>query len=540
MILGRALWGATLLCAAVSEAGCSRRETNVVAGNRDQILHQSTGAEPNTLDPQTIQTNADFNLIVALGEGLAAHDPHDLHPVPGVAERWDTSADGLTWTFHLRADARWSNGDPVTAQDFLFSYQRILSPALAAQYNYMFYAVRGARDFNEGRLRDFAATGFAAPDPHTLVLTLEHPLPYLAQLAAHWSWFPVHPPTIRKFGRADERDTAWIRPGNHVGNGPFALAAWSAGQEIVVRKNPRYWDAARVRLAEIHFHFIDDVEVEERAFRTGQLHVTYEVPVGKIATYQRESPELLHLDPYFGTYYFGCNLARPPLNDVRVRRALSLALDRRALCANVVRGGQQPATGFVPPGVPGYASPVATVGTDPDEARRLLAEAGFPGGKNFPPVELTFNTNQNHRAIAEAAQEMWRRELGIAVTITNQESKVFFENLHHQHYTLARWGWIADFLDPVAFLETSVSTAGYNQSGYANPEFDRILAVSQRTADPAGRFRVLRDAEALLVRDQPMIPVYFYTRPTLRAPAVRGWWPNALDFHPYKYVWLEN
>src|SRR5579885_636817 len=411
---GSHLWS-KLLCALVLLAvfaGCARRRAAVQQGNREQVLYRGLGYEISGLDPQLASGLSEYGVISALFEGLVAEDPTDLHPVPGVAESWEISPDGLVYTFHLRGDAKWSNGDPVTAQDFVDSWRRALAPSLAAPDASMLYVVRGAEDFNRGRRGNFSGVGVAAPDAHTLQVTLAQPTPQFPAMLCHPIWLPVHLRSIAAYGPPDARGNPWAQPGRLVGNGPFVLKSWQPGQEIVAEKSPHYWDAARVRLQAIHFFPFDSVDAAERAFRAGQLHLTDTLPVGKIDAYRHDSPQFLRTDPVLDTYFFRLNVRRPPLKDERVRRALSLAIDRQVIVDKILRGGQQPATSFTPPGLPGYTPPAA-VTTDFAAARKLLAEAGYPGGKGLPPLELLYNTSENHRVVCEAVQEMWRRELGL-------------------------------------------------------------------------------------------------------------------------------
>ncbi|HVW21931.1 MAG TPA: peptide ABC transporter substrate-binding protein [Opitutaceae bacterium] len=520
-------------------AGCGRRESAVERGDRAQVLHRGISYEVAGLDPQLATGISEGAIETALFEGLVAEDPKDLHPVPGVAERWEASADGLTYTFRLRADARWSNGRPVTAGDFVASWRRILSPALAAPNAAMLYVLQGAEAYHRGAAQDFGQVGVAAPDPRTLRVTLDHATPdFLARLT-HWAWLPVYLPAIRAAGKADDRANAWARPGRLVGNGAFLLQSWSPDREIVLARSPTYWDARRVALREIHLYPIDSVDAEERAFRAGQLHVTDAVPIGRIDAYRRDAPQLLRIDPYLGTYYYALNVRHPSFGDPRVRRALSLAIDRGAIAAKVLRGVEQPAASFTPPGLEGYEPPAAAK-SDAAEARRLLAEAGHPGGQGLAPLELMFNSSENHRLIAEAVQEMWRRELGIEVKLVNQENKVVLADRQSGDFQIVRAAWIADYPSPSSFLDLFRSGNGNNFTGWSSPEYDALLFAADRAADPAARRELWGRAEALLLRAAPIIPLYHYSHAFLIQPSVQGWYPNLLDHHPYKYVWLDG
>ncbi len=519
--------------------GCSRHDSAVGIGNRTQVLHQNIGAEPQDLDPQLMQTNAHFNVLMALYEGLTGYDPRDLHPVPGIAERWDISADGLVYTFHLRADARWSNGDPVTAHDFAFSARRMLSPNFPTPYKHYFDILRGAEDYGAGRVTDFSTVGVHALDARTLRLELRQPAPYLLFLVGGFMWMPVHRATVEAHGAFDAPYTGWASPGELVGNGPFTLAAWRHGEEIVVRKNPRYWGARNVRLQEIHFHLIENADTEERAYRSGQLHVTEFVPASKLATYAETAPGELQVVPFFSTYLYEFNLARPPFDDPRVRRAFALAIDRASLAASQSQQHLLPAAGLVPPGTDGYRfTGEHALRFDPAAARRLLAEAGYPDGRGFPSANLSYDVSARHQHVAEVLQQMWEKNLGVRVNLANIEGRVFHAERVQRKYALARGGWVGDYLDPHAFLSVHLTGGGQNVAGYANPEFDRLVRAALDERDQAARHELYRQAEDALMRDLPVLPLYHYTSQHLVAPSVRGRYPNLLDYHPYQGMWL--
>jgi len=520
-------------------AGCVKRESPVQAGNREQVLHLNVSYEVTELDPHLVTGLAETRVLSALFEGLVGPDPVDSHPIPAVAESWEISPDGLKYTFHLRASARWSDGSPVTAQDFIASWRRALTPSLAADYANLLYVIQGAEAFNKGAAA-FEQVGLAALDARTLRVTLDHPTPYFLSLLTNMVWFPVPLRVIEKNGPADQRGNPWTRPERIVSNGPFNLTAWKQNQFIIVEKSKTYWDAAQVRLNAIHFYPIDSLDVEERAFRTGQLHLTGSVPAAKIETYRRDAPQLLRIDPFLDTYFYRFNLRRAPFGDVRIRRALALAVDRAAIVNKVLHGLYLPATGLTPPNTAGYtftASP--GLPTDFDAARRLLADAGYPGGKGLPVVEILYNNNENHRLIAEAIQEMWRRELGVEARLASQELKITFTARSTGDFQILRSDWVGDYNDPATFLEIFRSDSGNNYTGWASPEYDSLLFAAARTLDPAARFALFQKAEALLLEAAPIIPIFYYTHVFLAQPSVKGWHPTLLDVHPFKYVWLE-
>ena len=536
-----------LLLTGLLVTGCGKKDSNPAAvaggskGSVAQIFHFGNGAEPTDLDPQAVSGVPEHKIISALFEGLASEDPQDLHPVPAIAESWDISADGLVYTFHLRANAKWSNGEPITSEDFLLSYKRMLTPAFAAEYAYLiFNFVKGASEYYKGELKDFSQVGFAAPDPHTLVVTLKNPTPYLMKIiASHLAWTPVPVKTIAKYGSLDHRRTPWTREENIVTSGPFMMKQWLPNQKIVTVRNPHYWDAKTVKLDEVHFYPTEDISTEERMFRTGQLHRTNELPNTKIDTYRKEFPEALHIEPWLGIYYYRCNVTRPPLNDKRVRKAIALAIDRESLIRNVIRGGEEPAYAVSYPGTAGY-SPTARIQGTLADAKRLMAEAGFPDGKGCPPIDLLYNTSEKHRAIAEAVQAMLQKNLGIEIRLLNQEWKVYMDTQHNTHdFTLQRAGWIADYVDPNVFLEVWETNGGNNDTLWGNAEYDKLLHQALATPDEKGRYAIYQKMDAILVEELPIIPVYYYKRVYALSPKVKGWWPTLLDNHPFKHIWIE-
>jgi oligopeptide transport system substrate-binding protein len=531
--------GPVLLAAAfVFLPGCGRRETRVDVGNREQIFHVGNGTDPQDLDPHLTTGEPEHKIMMALFEGLTSEDPKDLHPVPGVAERWDVSDDATVYTFHLRRNARWSNGDAVTAHDFIKSFERMLLPELGAKYSNMLFPMKNAEAFNLGKIRNFSEVGVKALDDYTLQITLHSPTPYFLSVIMHNAWFPVHVPTLLKHGTLTDRANRWSLPEHFVGNGAFRLKEWAINSHVRVEKNTNYWDAASVRLKEIYFYPTENVDAEERAFRAGMLHIAKDVPQNKIAVYKKNHPHLIRAEPILSTYFYRINVTRPPLNDKRVRQALALAIDRESIVRNVTKGGQLPAYHFTPPGIPGYL-PRARLTGDLARARQLLSEAGYPDGRGFPPINILFNTHEGHRSVAEAVQQMWMKHLNIHVTLRNEEWKVFLNTTEKLDYQIARAGWGADYVDPNSFLELPVTDGGNNETGWSNAEYDRLIAEAARTPNPTRRFELFQQAEAIFLDELPMLPIYFYTRPTLIHPAVRNFFPTALDLHPWKYIHLE-
>jgi oligopeptide transport system substrate-binding protein len=398
-----------------------------------------------------------------------------------------------------------------------------LTPALAAPKAPLFFVLKNAEPFYRGLIPDFTQVGIAAADARTLVLTLEHPAPHLLALLASGSWLPVQEATVEKFGNT--RDSAWTRPGNFVGNGPFVLAEWQHNQRIVVKKNPRYHNVRHVLVDALSFEAFDNGDSEERAFRAGQVDVTMAVPASKLATYA--SPPL-QVQPLAETRYLSLNLQRPPLNDARVRRALSLAIDRQAVVDAVLKGGQRRAFNFIPPGLGGYfpvESPAAAPGAAAEEARRLLAEAGFPAGRDFPKLEFSTWTNA---PVLEAIQQMWHRELGIDVAIVQREAKVHQAALRSGDYAIGLMPAIPDYDDPAALFGELVTDAANNYPHWSNARYDALVAQAGRTPDATRRLTLYRDAESVLLAELPVVPLYFNAQNYLVAPRVRGWREDGL------------
>lgn len=522
-----------------SLTACGRRESAVQRGDREQILHRGISPDIAQLDPQLSTVANDYAALHALFEGLVSEDPVDLHPVPAVAESWDVSQDGLRYTFKLRPSAKWSNGDPVTAHDFVASYKRILTAELGARYAYLLYVIEQAEPFNKGKITDFAQVGVTALDAHTVQIKLEHAEPSFLSLLTLAPFMPVHTPTIEKHGALADRGNSWTRPGNIVSNGPFTLKEWRLNQHMILVKSPTYWDAATVRLKEIHLYAGESRDAEERAFRSGQLHVTEALPPGKADVWREDPLQRLRIDTYLGTEFYRINVNRPFLNDRRIRRALALAVDRDAIVNKILRAGQVPAHALTPPGTAGYTSS-AQIPTDFEAARALLAEAGYPGGKGAPAIELLFNTSESHRAVAESIQEMWRRELGLEIRLTNQENSSMLAARTSGSFQIMRSVWIGDTVDPMTFLSLFTSDSGNNYTGWKNPFYDQLLFEAARTADITARNALYQKAEALLLEDPPFIPIYHYTHVFLLQPSVKGWHANLLDHHPYKHVYLES
>jgi oligopeptide transport system substrate-binding protein len=497
-----------------------------------QVIRIGNGAEPKDLDVHVVTGVPEFNILQNLFEGLVGKDPKTLKPTPAVAEKWDISKDGKTYTFHLRANAKWSNGEPVTAQDFVYSWTRLLTPATASEYAYQGYYFKNGQKFNAGKLTDASQLGFKAVDPHTLVVNLESPTPFFLGLLYHHSLYPVPKAAIEKFGQR------WTRPENMVSNGAFVLADWEMNKVIKLKKNPMYWDKDTVQLAEADYYPTENLDTEEKMFRTKELDLTNEVPLEKLPFWQKDKTGVFQSFPYLGIYFYRINVTKVPFNNKLVRQAMNLAINRTELVKYVTKGNQDPATAFTPPGTGGYF-PQAVLPADGSQiakAKELLAKAGYPDGKGLPSIEILYNTHEGHKKIAEALQEMLKKNLGINVTLLNQEWKVYLDSQKTLNYQMSRSAWIADYNDPNTFLDMFVTNGGNNETGWSNKTYDSLIAAAEKEQNVKKRMAIFQKAENILLDEAPVLPIYIYKRNLLKSPQVAGWYPNVEDIHPLKYV----
>ena len=510
----------------------------MAAGDRTQTLLCGNGAEPADLDPDVIYAYTDSQIAYTLFEGLTILDALDnSKPRPGAAESWQVSSDGTVYTFHLRPTGRWSNGDPVTAEDFVYSVHRILSPALAANYSYMLWPLRNAEAFNSGKLTDFSQVGVKALDKLTIQYTLTNPTPYFPSLVSHTTWLPVHQATIEQFGKMDQKGTKWTRPGNLVGNGAFRLVEWVPDSRIAVERNPQYWDDAHTKLHRIEFYPFEKPDIEELNFRSGQLHATYAVPVSKYDEYRKTGE--LTVDPVLGSFYLFYNTTKPPFNNVKLRLALAHGLNREQIFRDITKGLYPPAHTMTAPNCGGYTAR-SGITDDYDLARQLLAEAGFPGGKGLPPIEIQCYESEVPLKVLEALQAEWRKELHVQVTIAQIEQKTLFANQQQGNYQIAYSGWQADYADPLTFLETLETGNGNNWTGWSNPAYDRLIEETRHTADNARRLELFQQAEALMLSEAPLLPLDYRPQIYVKRAEVKGWTMTVVGFHEFNKVWLEK
>ncbi len=532
------LYAVCLLAAFLTVAiGCSQ-DSYVESGNRDAILYFGNGTEPQSIDPHVLTGSPEATLARSLFEGLVIQDPYTLEIKPGVAERWELSPDGTTLTFYLHPEARWSNGDPLTAEDFVWSWHRALNPRTGNQLADQLYSVRNAEAYNTGAIDDPGAVGVKALDAHTLQVDLEYPDPFVLQKLSYIYNAPVHRATIEAHGGMTERYTGWTRPGSFVGNGSFVLDDWKMQRYVTVKRNPYYWDRDRVHVEKIVFRPIESAATEEKMFRSGQLHATTDVPNSRIPFYRAQSESPLIETPVMTVYYYMINTRRPPLDDVRVRHALSMAIDRDAIAGSVLKDTVLPSNNYVPLGMPDYEH-ARGLPYDPAGARELLAAAGYPDGEGFPDVTLTYNTSENHRSVAVAVQQMWKRELNLDIEIVNQEWKVYLDTLDQENYDIARMGWIGNTY-PGSMLDRLITDGHTNRVGFSNARFDEIINHDIRSnLSPARIMALYREAEQILLDEAPLIPIYSYKSKRLVQTSTEGLPGNAARAFNFKYVVLD-
>ncbi|WOJ97823.1 peptide ABC transporter substrate-binding protein [Congregibacter brevis] len=519
--------------------GCSPGESRVVEGNRDGILYLGNGTEPQTIDPHVLSGSPEANVADALFEPLVIRNPYDESISPGVAQSWEFSDDALFIDFHLNPEARWSNGEPITAEDFYWSWERALNPLLGNQLANIFFVIRNAEAYHLGEINDFNEVGVDVIDAHTLRVELAYPNPFAIINFTYVYMAPLHRATLEKHGGTRVRYSDWTRPENIVGNGPFRLTNWKLQRYLRVERNPYYWDAAAVGLNGIVFRPIEGAATEEKMFRSGQLHATSMVPNSKTPGYRNQPNSPLVQMPQMASYFYVFNMKVPPMDDRRVRRALVLAVDRQTLATNVLNDTAIAWGGYVPFGMPNYTPP-DPLGFDPDEARRLLSEAGYPDGEGFPEISLLYNTSEDHRTIAVAVQQMWKKHLNIDITLENQEWQVFLTAVREGNFEIARRGWNGD-VTPNSFLDYMISDSPINNTGFANSVYDDLVINQARsTGDQSEIMAIYSEAEEILLEEAPLLPVATYTEKRLLQPSVKGMHGRVVTGYIYKYVELDS
>jgi oligopeptide transport system substrate-binding protein len=522
---------AALLAGAVAmTASAALAQTVYVRGN---------DGDPETLDQHKTSTVAEAHLLRDLYEGLVIYDTN-AQVIPGVAESWSVSDDGVTYTFALRENARWSNGDPVTAGDFVFSLRRIMTPETGAKYANILYPIKGAEAINKGEAAP-DALGVAAPDHRTLVITLERPTPYFLELLTHQTGLPVHPATVEAQGQG------FTAPGVMVSNGAYRLLAFTPNDKIVMEKNPHFHAADTVSIDRVEFVPFEDRAACVRRFEAGEVQSCSDLPAEQIGFLKERLGEQVRVVPYLGTYYFALNTEKGPLADARVRQALSMAADREFLAEEIWAGSMLPAYSFVPPGIGNYEGGGAVLDyadapmfDREEEALALMREAGF-GPENPVTLEISYNSSENHKNTSTALADMWA-PLGVSVTYNVRDLSAHYAHLRDtSDYEVARAGWIGDYSDPYNFLFLVLSdNTGFNYAKWKNPDYDALLEKAEATIDLTERAAIMREAEALFLAEMPMIPLLFYSSKSLVSDRLEGWGDNIQNVNATRFLSLSN
>ena len=535
MMVYRKIWAVLLILilSVTVIAGCGKSGPGAGGG---QIFRYALEAEPATLDPAKSTGIPESMVELQVFEGLTRLDAQE-QPQPGVAEKWNISPDGLKYTFTLRANAKWSNGEAVTAQDFVFAWKRVLNPETASENAYMLYPLKNGQAYNENKATA-AEVGVKALDDKTLEVTLEQPTAYFLGLTAFHAFYPVHSKTVIAQPAKWANDVSTL-----IGNGPFKLTKWVHSSVIEFAKNEHYWDASAVKLTKMEWPISDSQTTRLAMFENKQADMMVEPAVVEHERLKRDG--LLKIAPYLGAYYFVFNTKAAPFDKVEIRQAFSLAVSREPLVNNVIKGGKQPAYAWVAPGLINKATGKdfrAEGGNyaveDAAQAKKLLAAAGYPDGKGLPPVTLLYNTSELSKAVAEAVQEMWKRNLGVTVELMNQEAKVFFGTRAAGNYQVARASWIADYADPMTFMDVFKDPT--NDAKYANPAYNDLVTKAQSTVDQATRMQAMHEAEKILFQDAVIIPIYYTTQPYLVRPAVKGYFWSVLGVADFKTAYIQQ
>lgn len=536
-------------------------ETTTPAGME---LKFNNGAEPKTIDPGIMEGVPEFRIAMQIYEGLTAYNPQDLSPLPGTAESWEVSPDGLVYTFHLRTNAVWSDNTPVNAETFKYSWLRVLKPETASPYAYQLYYIKNAQKYNSIKKDDNGnplvdekgealkdengnlvtevtaeEVGIEVVDPQTLKVTLEAPTPYFLNLMSFQTYLPVPKHVIDAVG-----NDKWSLPENLVCNGAFKISEWIPKSHIKFVKNETYWDKDKVKLDAIYYYPLEDSNSAIEKYINGEFDWIERVPSEKIEEMMTR-PDFRKA-AYLGTYFYRVNVTKiEALKDPNVRRALYLAINRDEIVNYITKAGEIPAYEFVPSNMPNYSAYVDSAATltdaeKIDEAKKLLADAGFADGKGFPKISILYNTDENHKKIAESIQQMWKTNLGIEVDILNQEWKVYLDSQTQLNYDIARSGWIGDYVDPNTFLDMWLKDGGNNNTGWSNPQYDELINQAKNEQDSAKRASILMEAEKILMTELPILPIYHYVNTYMINSKVQGVYDNILDLHPLKEAYIEN
>ena len=502
----------------------------------EMVFNRGNSADPESLDPHKTSTVYEAHILRDLFNGLTAQDAK-AEVIPGAAESWTVSPDGKVYTFKLRADGKWSDGTPVTANDYVFSWRRLVDPATAAEYAYMLAPVVNAEAITKGE-KKLDELGVKAIDDHTFEVTLNAPTPYFLEMLTHQSTYAVSKANVEKFG-AD-----FIKPGNLVSNGAYMLAEFVPNDHVKAVKNPNFYDAANVKIDTVNYIPTEDRSTAMKRFEAGELDSNDDIPTEQLADLKAKFGDQVRLGPYLGTYYYVYKLPKDPWTNVKLRHAISMAIDRDYLAEKVWQNTMIPAYSFVPPGIGGYETKTTDYAEmsqldREDAAKKILAELGYGPDKPLK-LEIRYNTSENHKNTAVAIQEQLK-PLGIEVTLLNTDTKTHYAHLeNHGDFDVARAGWIADYKDPENFLALCKTGTGNNYAEYSNKEYDDLMAAAAASADPAARMKKLSEAEAIgVARDLCVLPLLYYGFHTVVSNKLKGWEDNVMDIHPTRFLSKE-
>lgn len=495
------------------------------------------GGEPDYLDPNkiggAIESNVSNNMFVRLTQ----INPKTGEAIPDLARSWDISKDRMDYVFHLRQDAQWSDGTPLTAYDVEYSWKRLIDPKTAGAMSSMADVIENAREYRSGKKKKDQVS-VKAIDDHTLKVHLNSPVSYFLSLIENIIFAPLPSHVIEKL-KTNGKEDDWIKPENIVVSGPFKLVEDHFKQYKVFEKNPNYYEASQVKLNRVKTFIINGYQADLNSYRTGHhdWSCCTNVPIEEIANLKQKKD--FSIAPYFSTSFLMLNVTKKPFDNKLVRQALSLAIDRKSLVENILRAGQIPTRDFVPIGTDDYPGIRSEI-YNPELAKKLLASAGFPDGKGFPKFSIKFNSGEIHKYTAEAVQQILKKNLNVEVELLNEEWSVFLQDQKSGNYEIVRRSWIGDYLDPHSFLSVLLSDSTTNRSGWKNKEYDQLIAKSNVESEKSKRFEYFKKAEKILADEQPYIPLYFYTLPYLKKPYLKGFWPNLQDRHEWKYMWIDD
>jgi len=517
-------------------AGTTMLAMTATGAFAETVLNRGNSADPESLDPHKTSTVYEANILRDLFTGLTAQDAK-AEVIPGAAESWTVSPDGKTYTFKLRADGKWSDGSPVTAGDFVFSWRRLVDPATAAEYAYMLSPVVNADDITAGKKKP-EELGVKAIDDMTFEMTLNAPTPYILEMLTHQATYAVSKANV------DAKGADFTKPGNLVSNGAYTLAEFVPNDHIKLVKNANFFDAGNVKIDTINYIPTEDRSTAVKRFEAGELDLNDDMPTEQLADLKAKFGDQIKIGPYLGTYYYVFKIPKAPWNNVKLRHAISEAIDRDYLAEKVWQNTMIPAYSFVPPGISGYEtrttdySEMSQIDRE-DAAKKVLEELGYGPDKPLK-MEIRYNTSENHKNTAVAIQEQLK-PLGIEVTLLNTDTKTHYGHLEqHGDFDIARAGWIADYKDPENFLALCKTGTGNNYSEYSDKDYDALMAKAAAAADPAERMKDLSDAEAIgVARDLCVVPLLYYGFHNIVSSKIKGWEANVMDIHPTRFMSKE-